>query len=80
MLELPDETDVWTGCDALVHAIVAISAPQWHPLCNGLALESIGMISRHLPGVVKYGGDLEAQGAMLVAYCWTGITFVTLKR
>mgnify|MGYP004335420673 FL=1 len=38
------------------------------------------MISRHLPGVVKYGGDLEAQGAMLVAYCWTGITFVTLKR
>ena len=38
------------------------------------------MISRHLPGVVKYGGDLEAQGAMLVAYCWTDITFVTLKR
>ncbi len=60
--------------------IEAISAPQWHPLCNGLALESIGMISRHLPGVVKYGGDLEAQSAMLVAFCLAGITFVTLER
>jgi len=30
------------------------------------------MISRHLPVVVKYGGDLEARGAMLLASCLAG--------
>lgn len=34
------------------------------------------MISRHLPVVVKYGGDLEARGAMLVASCLAGISFL----
>ena len=75
-LGLPKTLTAWTGCDALVHAIEALSVPQWHPLCDGLALESIRMISRHLPVVVKDGGDLEARGAMLVASCLAGISFL----
>ncbi len=34
------------------------------------------MISRHLPVVVKDGGNLEARGAMLVASCMAGISFL----
>ena len=75
-LGLPKTLTVWTGCDALVHAIEALSVPQWHPLCDGLALEAIRMISRHLPVVAKKGDDLEARGAMLVSSCLAGISFL----
>ena len=75
-LGLPKTLTAWTGCDALVHAIEALSVPQWHPLCDGLALQSIRMISQNLPAVVKNGSDLEARGAMLVASCLAGISFL----
>ena len=75
-LGLPKNLTAWTGCDALVHALEALSVPQWHPLCDGLALQSIRMISQNLPAVVKNGSDLKARGAMLVASCLAGISFL----
>jgi alcohol dehydrogenase class IV len=66
----------WTGCDALVHAIEALSVPQWHPLCDGLALEAIRLIHRSLPVSVRDGGNLEARGAMLVGSCLAGVSFL----
>ena len=75
-LGLPKSLTAWTGSDALVHAIEALSVPQWHPLCDGLALESIRLISKYLPSVVKDGTDLEARGAMLVGSCLAGISFL----
>ena len=73
---LPKTITAWTGCDALVHAIESLSVPQLHPICDGLALESIRMIFRNLPTVVKDGGNLEARGAMLIASCLAGISFL----
>lgn len=75
-LGLPKTLTAWTGCDALVHAIEAYSVPQWHPMCDGLALEAIRLIYRWLPTAVRDGQDLEARGAMLVGSCLAGVSFL----
>jgi len=75
-LGLPRTLTAWTGCDALVHAIEALSVPQWHPLCDGLALEAIRLIHRALPVAVRDGANLEARGAMLVGSCLAGVSFL----
>ncbi len=73
---LPKTLTAWTGCDALVHAIEALSVPDWHPMCDGLALEAIRLIYRYLPTAVRDGDDLEARGAMLVGSCLAGVSFL----
>ena len=75
-LGLPKNLTAWTGCDALVHAIEALSVPQWHPLCDGMALEAIRLIAPWLPKAVRAPQDLEARGAMLVGSCLAGISFL----
>lgn len=73
---LPKTLTAWTGCDALVHAIEALSVPQWHPLCDGLALQAMTLIGRSLPVAVRDGANLEARGAMLAGSCLAGISFM----
>ncbi len=75
-LGLPPTLTAWTGCDALVHAIESLSVPQWHPLCDALAVEAIGLIHRWLPAAVRDGADLEARAAMLVGSCLAGVSFL----
>ena len=73
---LPKNLTAWTGCDALVHAIEALSVPAWHPLCDALALEAIRLIYRWLPVAVENGNDMVARGAMLTGSCLAGISFL----
>ncbi|MDG1957669.1 MAG: iron-containing alcohol dehydrogenase [Candidatus Binatia bacterium] len=75
-VKLPPDLTAWTGCDALVHAIEALSVPDLNPLCDGLALESIRLITGSLEKAVAHGDDLEARGAMLVGSCLAGISFL----
>jgi len=73
---LPPKLTAWTGCDALVHAIEAYCVPQWHPICDGVALEAMGLIHRWLDAAVDRPDDLEARGAMLTGSCLAGIAFL----
>jgi len=73
---LPTSMTSWTGVDALVHAIEAYSVPDFHPLCDGLALEAIRLISQWLPIAVREPENLEARGAMLAGSCLAGISFL----
>ena len=75
-LGLPGTLTAWTGCDALVHAIEALSVPQWNPFCDGLAVEAIRLIYRWLPAAVDDGANLEARGAMLTGSCLAGVSFL----
>ncbi len=75
-LGLPPKLTAWTGCDALVHAIEAYCVPQWHPICDGVALEAMGLIHRWLDAAVDRPDDLEARGAMLAGSCLAGIAFL----
>lgn len=66
-LGLPPHITAWTGIDAMVHAIEAYCAPGYHPMADGIAVEAIKLIAKHLPVAVKNGDNIEARGQMLVA-------------
>ncbi|MGH1477873.1 MAG: iron-containing alcohol dehydrogenase [Geminicoccales bacterium] len=73
---LPRDLTAWTGCDAMVHAIEAYCVPDFHPLCDGIALEALRLNSTWLRSAVTSPGNLEARGAMLVGSCLAGVSFL----
>jgi len=64
---LPAKLTAATGFDALAHCIEAYSAPFYHPLSKGIALEGMLLIKDNLSKAVKKPKDLDARGNMLVA-------------
>ncbi len=64
---LPAKITAATGMDALSHCLEAYSAPGYHPLAEGIALEGIRLIKEHLPRVMQNGNDVDARTQMLVA-------------
>lgn len=75
-LELPLSLTAWTGADALTHAIEAYCVPDFNPLCDGMALEALQLISNWLPVAMKEPKDMAARGGMLVGSCLAGIAFL----
>ena len=75
-LTLPTNLTAWTGCDALVHVIEAYCVKDWHPMCDGIALEGLGLIYRWLPEVLDNPQSVSARGAMLVGSCLAGVSFL----
>ena len=72
---LPAHLTAWTGVDAMVHAIEAYCVPGFNPLCDGLALEGLRLVSKWLPVAVTEPGNLNARGGMLAGSCLAGIAF-----
>lgn len=72
---LPAGLTAATGADALTHCIESYTCPQFHPMCDGIALEGIRLIVEALPRAVQDGSDLEARGRMLVAAAMGAIAF-----
>ncbi|MBG1233562.1 iron-containing alcohol dehydrogenase [Aestuariivirga litoralis] len=64
---LPAKLTAATGFDALAHCIEAYSAPFYHPLSKGIALEGMLLIKDNLATAVKKPKDLDARGNMLMA-------------
>ena len=64
---LPAKLTAATGFDALAHCIEAYSAPFYHPLAKGIALEGMLLVKDNLAKAVKKPADLDARGNMLVA-------------
>lgn len=74
---LPPHITAATGMDALSHALEAYSAPSFHPMAEGVALNALRLIKQWLPVATQDGGDLEARGQMLVA---SGMGCVALQK
>lgn len=74
-LGLPAKLTAATGADALTHCIESYTCPQFHPMCDGIALEGIRLIVEALPRAVKNGADLDARGRMLVAAAMGAVAF-----
>lgn len=72
---LPPKLTAATGADALTHCIESYTCPQFHPMCDGIALEGIRLVVDALPRAVKDGRDLDARGRMLVAAAMGAIAF-----
>lgn len=75
-LGLPRNLTAWTGCDALVHAIEAYCVPSWHPMCDGIALQALGLVYNGLPAALDDPSSVPARGAMLVGSCLAGVSFL----
>ncbi len=73
--ELPAKLTAATGADALTHCIEAFTSPVFHPMCDGVALEGIRLVSEALGRAVRDGNDLEARGLMQIAAMMGGIAF-----
>ena len=73
---LPPSLTAWTGVDALTHAIEAYIVPDFHPLCDGAAIEAVRLIGRYLVTSVEEPENLEARSGMLVGSCLAGISFL----
>ena len=72
---LPPKLTAATGADALTHCIESFTCPQFHPICDGIALEGIRLIVEALPRAYARGHDLEARGHMLVAAAMGAVAF-----
>ena len=72
---LPPKLTAATGADALTHCIESFTCPQFHPMCDGIALEGVRLIVEALPRAVKNPGDLDARGRMLVGAAMGALAF-----
>jgi alcohol dehydrogenase class IV len=72
---LPPKLTAATGADALIHCIESFTSPEFHPPCDGIALEGIHLVGQSLARAVKHGDDIDARGKMLVAAMMGAIAF-----
>ncbi|MBI3483484.1 MAG: iron-containing alcohol dehydrogenase [Bacteroidetes bacterium] len=73
-MELPLFITAATGMDALTHSMEAYLAKMPHPLCEGIALEGISLISQSLERAVNKP-DLESRSKMLIASLMGAVAF-----
>ena len=82
-LALPAEITAATGMDALTHCAEAYLAKGFQPLCDGIALEGLRLVSQSLARCVEFaksrtGGTephIEARGMMLNAALMGAVAF-----
>ena len=73
-MELPGFITAATGMDALTHNMEAFLAKNYHPICDGIALEGMRLISLSLEKSVK-NPDVESRSNMLLASMMGAIAF-----
>lgn len=74
---LPAHITAATGMDALSHSLEALSAPSFHPMAEGVALNALRIIRQWLPVAVTDGTNIEARSQMLIA---SGMGCVALQK
>ena len=72
--DLPPFITAATGMDALTHNLEAFLAKNYHPICDGIALEGIRLIAGSLEKAVN-NPDLGARSDMLLASMMGAIAF-----
>jgi len=74
-VKLPPLLTASTGMDAMTHAIEALQSIQREPIADGLALQALRLLHRHLPRCVARGDDLAARGQVQIAATLAGWAF-----
>ena len=73
-MELPPNITAATGMDALTHNMEAYLAKMPHPLCEGIALQGISLISQSLEKAVNKP-DPDSRSKMLIASLMGAVAF-----
>jgi len=74
-LDLPPTVTAATGMDALTHNVESYLSPDYHPLCDGIALEGARIAAHALEKAVKDGRDLKARSDMMMSSMMGAIAF-----
>lgn len=73
-MALPAFITAATGMDALTHNMEAFLAKNYHPICDGIALEGMRLIARSIENSVK-NPTIESRSDMLLASMMGAIAF-----
>ncbi|WP_276503869.1 iron-containing alcohol dehydrogenase [Terrimonas pollutisoli] len=73
-MDLPPFVTAATGMDALTHNMEAFLAKNYHPICDGIALEGISLIKDSLEPAVNQP-DLASRSKMLLGSMMGAIAF-----
>ncbi|MEP7258426.1 MAG: iron-containing alcohol dehydrogenase [Flavitalea sp.] len=73
-MELPPFITAATGMDALTHNMEAYIAKGFHPLCDGIALEGISLISAAIENAVNKP-DIASRSRMMIASLMGAVAF-----
>ena len=73
-MDLPPFITAATGMDALTHNMEAFLAKNYHPICDGIALEGISLIKDSLEKATNKP-DLESRSKMMLASMMGAIAF-----
>lgn len=73
-MQLPPFITAATGMDALTHNMEAYLAKNYHPMCDGIALEGIALIADSLE-TATHNPDIESRGKMLLASLMGAVAF-----
>jgi aldehyde dehydrogenase (NAD+) len=74
-MSLPKDMTVSTAMDAMTHAVEAMTSTMSNPICDGMALQAIRLISENLPLVVADGNNEKARLNMQMAATMAGWAF-----
>ena len=74
-LDLPPHVTAATGMDALTHNVESYLSPEYHPLCDGIALEGARIAAHALERAVKSPRDIAARGDMMMSSMMGAIAF-----
>lgn len=73
-MELPAFVTAATGMDALTHNLEAYLAKNFHPMCDGIALEGIILINESIVKAVT-APDLESRSKMMLGSLMGAVAF-----
>jgi len=73
--DLPPALTAATGMDALTHNVESYLSPEYHPLCDGIALEGVRIAAQALPIAFRDGRSLDARSDMLMSSMMGAIAF-----
>ena len=74
-LSVPSHITAATGIDTLTHAIEAYTGRLANPITDGLALQAIRLVARHLVTATRDGNDRGARAGMMMASLIAGMAF-----
>jgi alcohol dehydrogenase class IV len=74
-LALPAPVTAATGMDALTHNIESYLSPAYHPLCDGIALQGLGIGARALATAVREPANLTARADMMMCSMMGAVAF-----
>lgn len=72
---LPPFVTAATGMDALTHNMEAYLAKNYHPMCDGIALEGIKLIATSIEKATNEGDNAEARADMMLASLMGAVAF-----